>query len=82
MGLSVIRNAADALPLVNLILVQSETSMVQGSMTTQQPGLTLICHWKITLWRIVGTKCVVKMDAIAGRRTDTESKTKWNYPKK
>jgi len=68
--LSVVRNAADTLPLANPILVQSKMSMVQGSITIQQLGLTLICHRKITLWRIVGTKWVIKMDAIAGRRTD------------
>jgi len=66
-------NTADTLPLANLILVQSETSMVHGSITIQQPGLTLICHWKITLWRISGTKWVGKRDAIAGRRTDRKS---------
>jgi len=74
--LPVVRNAANTLPLANPILVQSETPMVQGSITIQQPGLTLICHRKITLWRIVRTKWVVNMDAIAGRRTDRKSKTK------
>jgi len=80
--LSVVRNTADTLPLANPILVQSETSMVQGSITMQQPGLTLICHRKITLWRIVGTKWVVNMDAIAGTRTDRKSKNRIELPKK
>jgi len=80
--LSVVRNAADTLPLANPILVQSETSMVQGSITIQQPGVTLICHRKITLWRIVGTKWVVNRDAIAGRRTDRKSKNRIELPKK
>jgi len=80
--LSVIRNAADTLPLANLILVQSETSVVQGSITIQQPGLALTCHWKTTLWRIAGTKWVVKMDAMAGRRTDRKSYNKKELPKR
>jgi len=50
--------------------------MVQGSITMQQPGLTLICHRKITLWRIVGTKWVINVDVIAGRRMDRKAKTK------
>jgi len=74
--LSVVRNTADTLPLANPNLVQSETSMVQGSITMQQPGLTLICHRKITLWRIVGTKWVINVDVIAGRRMDRKAKTK------
>jgi len=37
---------------------------------------------KITLWRIIGTKWVVKMDAIAGRRMDRSSKNKLELPKK
>jgi len=80
--LCVVRNSANTLPLANLILVQSETSVVQGSITIQQPGLSLICHWKITLWRIVGTKWVVKRDAIAGRRTDRKSYNKKELPKR
>jgi len=80
--LSVVHNTADTLPLANPVLVQSETSMVQGSITIQQPGLTLICHRKITLWRIVRTKWVVNMDAIAGRRTDRKSKNRIELPKK
>jgi len=40
----------------------------------QQPGLTLIYHWKITSWRILGTKWVIKRDATAGERTDRKSK--------
>jgi len=56
--------------------------MVQGSITMQQPGLTLICHRKITLWRIVGTKWVVNMDAIAGRRVDRKAKNRIELPKK
>jgi len=80
--LSVVRNTAETLPLANPILVQSETSMVQGSITIQQPGLTLICHWKMSLWRIVGTKWVVKMDAIAGRRMDRKSYNKKELPKR
>jgi len=51
-------------------------------MTTQQPGLTLICHRKITLWRILGTKWVVNTDAMAGRRTDRWSKNRIKLPKK
>jgi len=78
--LSVVRNTADTLPLVNPILFQSETSVVQGFITIQQPGLTLICHRKITLWRIVGTKWVVNRDAIAGRRTDRTSKNRIELP--
>lgn len=68
--------------MANLILVQSETSMVHGSITIQQPGLTLICHWKITLWRISGTKWVGKRDAIAGRRTDRKSINRKELPPK
>ena len=82
MHLSVVHNTANTLPLANPILVQSETSIVQGSITIQQPGLTLICHRKITLWRILGTKWVGKRDAIAGRRMDRKSINRKNYPKK
>jgi len=80
--LSVVRDTADTLPLANPMLVQSETLMVQGSITIQQPGLTLICHRKITLWRILGTKGVVNTDAMAGRRTDRWSKNRIKLPPK
>jgi len=80
--LSVVRNTADTLPLANPILVQSKTSMVQGAITIQQPGLTLICHRKITLWRILGTKWVGHADEMAGRRTDRESKNRIELPPK
>jgi len=36
----------------------------------------------MTLWTIVGTKWVIKMDAIAGGRTDRKSKNKTELPKK
>jgi len=80
--LSVVRNTADTLPLAKPILVQSETFMVQGSIMIQQPGLTLICHRKIALWRIVGTKWVGNRDAIAGRRMDRKSKNRIELPEK
>jgi len=41
-----------------------------------------MCHRKITSWRIAGTKWVVKMDTIAGRRTDRRSINKMELPKR
>jgi len=78
--LYVVHNAADTLPLVNPILGPIRDVYGARLHNDTATGTYFVCLRKITLWRIVGAKWVVKKDAITGRRMDRSSKNKLELP--
>mgnify|MGYP007080227727 CR=1 FL=1 len=77
MCLSVVRSAADTLPLANPILVQVGDTQCSASIMMQQLGLTLSCHKKITLMEGGRSKMgrQKSMRSQVGERTDCQNKS-------